>query len=1260
MAQEHDWSSVGSPVEANSHDWSSVGDAVDASGKPKEIGGFKAAAKQTIGHSIKGIGQLASDYVGADQDNAVKRYGQSVVDANPTSVHGFGDIVDKPLTTIKEAVGNAAGSMAGIVGSGALGRGIAMIPHPVAKAVGAGIAAAGPIIAGALPSYSGIREAQINDNSGNESDATSKALALAGAGTVGLIESKFGPQEWALSAMTKAGRDKLAQKFGESFAKSVPGAIGKGALRGGAIEGAEELVQNPVEQLASYQNPTTAESLKDTAFGGVMGAIGGGVLGGGMAPIGMKYAESKRQPVAEQPAADQPAIAGLLPAPTYTGTPGDQIISNDAERQAVIDAADANAAAVYAARDAFEKQLRQSVTIINEPAPLQQRIDDMLGVDTSSMGKAERADYEKSLAAAFSEPIGIRHDANQREVPFTIGEYLDAQIAAENAAMARPLKQNAAQQSDARLQQVADEESTGYVAPEIPVVGTLSAAANIAVQSGAHAATVANQQQASEGFKTGQTWRKGNQSYTIESVSPDGKAGKANFGKGESFAVHFDTEKANGWSAEQNSQAEAISTKPGKADTPTTGNREAAPQLGILAGIAAQAPSIAQSAPNTQPQGQGGMPATAQQVVPAATSPAGVEFDVSKRTNQQLEYLSQNGQPGWREAATAEIQRRGVQISQAQQSNTDAIAPSAMVNPDAPAANSASVPALKASDSAKAPEIQNGDGVTNLPTEKRGIKTIDRWSAEELQGRLDRGNLSPESEQRLRAELAKRQPVKQSAPQASPLTVGKTPNGAEPVTVRNGVVHVGDYPAIDYETEADITVPEGATPQQIADALRNGGALGSRKIFGLKADEQKPQEKPAVEDTIGWTRMTTVEREALVAKAGWTGKTRGINLGGAIVAKQAWGKMSEANRAKLVAASQIAVKKENPSAATVAEETAAPDQAPIKKDEQPKNASDRLRSGEINVEQFMEATGLTDDDVGTFSSNGARNKADAQAKKESRYHAGIEKISAAIFEAERGLTQGSTAQSRRAYQANVAKYRQAQETLGVIAKHYEHPFKNTLLSKLPPFLESRFGKQWDGIEYGDSAKRAFHGDSYRKWVDLLIGAADNKNGTPISPAVSQPKTDTAPEAKQEAAPVSTPQPDAALQNRDRGRAASVNQMQSIARNPDYMRLGPSRTPDSGAPMVFAVGGDTNKISPASMGGADIAVMADGQRVPFRYAVVDARSVEPSNFADGATNPAFSSDTPGTIKALNNGRTASVRAAHEGNTAANYAAELLVD
>ena len=133
-----------------------------------------------------------------------------------------------------------------------------------------------------------------------------------------------------------------------------------------------------------------------------------------------------------------------------------------------------------------------------------------------------------------------------------------------------------------------------------------------------------------------------------------------------------------------------------------------------------------------------------------------------------------------------------------------------------------------------------------------------------------------------------------------------------------------------------------------------------------------------------------------------------------------------------------------------------------------------------------------------------------------------------------------------------------------------------------------------------------------------------------------------------------------LQNRDRARTASVIQMANIAKNPDYMRLGPSRTPDSGAPMVFAVDYAPSLIKPEAVGSEDIAVMADGQRVPFRYAVVDANAVQPSNFADGTVNPEFSSKVPGTIKALNNGRTAGIRAAYQNGKAEAYTRELVAD
>ena len=250
-------------------------------------GGFIPAAKQAIGATVKGAGQAVADLGLTGQDNAIKRYGQEVIEANPTKVQGFGDILENPGTTVTEATGNAAGSIGTMLGMRALGQGItALSPFtgaaaPVVAGAGQLISWGGPALAAALPSFGGIRGKQIEKDPTAAGDFKDKAVAALGAATVGVIETKFGPQDWALKLTSEAGRKQLAGMLADT---TVMKAIGSGAVKGGAIEGAEELVQNPVEQLASGDNPLTKESLMETGFGGVMGAVGGGVLGGAMGP----------------------------------------------------------------------------------------------------------------------------------------------------------------------------------------------------------------------------------------------------------------------------------------------------------------------------------------------------------------------------------------------------------------------------------------------------------------------------------------------------------------------------------------------------------------------------------------------------------------------------------------------------------------------------------------------------------------------------------------------------------------------------------------------------------------------------------------------------------------------------------------------------------------------------------------------------------------------------------------------------------------
>ncbi|PAT31890.1 hypothetical protein CLI92_09010 [Vandammella animalimorsus] len=129
-----------------------------------------------------------------------------------------------------------------------------------------------------------------------------------------------------------------------------------------------------------------------------------------------------------------------------------------------------------------------------------------------------------------------------------------------------------------------------------------------------------------------------------------------------------------------------------------------------------------------------------------------------------------------------------------------------------------------------------------------------------------------------------------------------------------------------------------------------------------------------------------------------------------------------------------------------------------------------------------------------------------------------------------------------------------------------------------------------------------------------------------------------------------------LQNRDRSTAASIEQMNAIAAKPDYLRTGPSRTMDQGAPVVF---GDF----PASsiLGREETVADGRGDRVKTRYAVVDAADVIPSNTADGLPVQSYAAGEPGKLRAVaGNGRAAGLIEAYNRGTAGQYRQELMED
>lgn len=544
-------------------------------------------------------------------DQAWKENESPFSDAAKGDFTGIGNVAKSYIENPQQLVGSVVESLPSMVGGAKVGQALTKAAGFVA-----------PTLAGAVGEGGVMAGQQMNQLTEAGADPRTAAAAAAATGiaggVIGALGGKLAQRMGVVDPDTALAGGATRAVAGETGEQTIKGALMEGAKRitGGSVsEGLfEELPQSALEQVLSNlaQGKPWEEGLARAA---VEGTLAGSLMGGAFNALPGKKAED---PATKPPAADdKPEIAGLLPAPTYTGTPGEQVIAADAERQAAIDAADANAEKLYAEREAYakwqEELKRNNITIVNDPEPLQQRIDALMGINESRLQGFARTNYEKAIENAFGEQIGFVVGKDGLEVPFTMGDYLKSKIAVGDME---------------RKGQGKKAPSAGIAAaPVIPVVGPLSAVANVAVQSGAHQAAVVQQAAA----------------QAAENTPPEGKAGT-----------------------------------PAGAQS-----NAAAPAQGPLTEVAAQAAptqepvNVAQSAQATPQAVQANdAPAGSAPVAAPATSQGqgtGESIDLSKRTDAQLNWLTTNGKPGFKEAAVAEIQKRSGVLAAPQASNSETV-----------------------------------------------------------------------------------------------------------------------------------------------------------------------------------------------------------------------------------------------------------------------------------------------------------------------------------------------------------------------------------------------------------------------------------------------------------------------------------------------------------------------------------------------------------------------------------------------------------
>ena len=246
-------------------------------------------------------------------------------------------------------VANAVVESAPMMGfGGVIGRGvIAAAPKvgaAMAGAVGEGVAAAGS-------SAEKIRQETADGTltAGQSGLAAAAGVATAGFGALGAkVAQRLGIAD-ADTLMVQGAKGLTGQAAQQAAVKGIPRKVIEGAIAEGFLE---ELPQSVSEQVLQNiaLNKDWSEGV-DSAV--VLGVLSGMAMGGGAAGLqGASQSRAAAGAPQETPAAETDLLA--LPAPTYAGTPSDQILQAETDRANAVAQAEARAAGIYQQRAEFD------------------------------------------------------------------------------------------------------------------------------------------------------------------------------------------------------------------------------------------------------------------------------------------------------------------------------------------------------------------------------------------------------------------------------------------------------------------------------------------------------------------------------------------------------------------------------------------------------------------------------------------------------------------------------------------------------------------------------------------------------------------------------------------------------------------------------------------------------------------------------------------------------------------------------------------
>jgi len=389
--------------------WDAVNTSVFNPEKPNAPG-VLSDVRRASGQFVSGVGSTLRDLGAEEIGRGVEQYGTGVTRRNPSEIQSFEDVLSRPFTTAREAVGEIVPQVGIAVGGTLAGRAVGgLLGAPLGPLGVLAGQTVGGVVGGLLPitaqTYGGIRSeqrAQGIDDRPRALGATIPAAAL----------ERLGAERIA-GRLVGEGTQFLARETGENFWK----AISKQAARGGLEETITEIPQTALERFGAYKPLTTPEALDEYGVAGAKAFLGGGAVRGGLS-----------------------AVAG---------------------QRGLAEESD-----LTAPQDTITRPRPEQFVTADQTVGLKKFVDETTGIVRPS-----RKGYEEQFKAAFDEPSGqfVSDPATGVERELTAGELMQRSAGVMDLTQANPAQTAVAESTAAKVATTRDPRDV-FLRDELKVI----------------------------------------------------------------------------------------------------------------------------------------------------------------------------------------------------------------------------------------------------------------------------------------------------------------------------------------------------------------------------------------------------------------------------------------------------------------------------------------------------------------------------------------------------------------------------------------------------------------------------------------------------------------------------------------------------------------------------------------------------------------------------------------------------------------------